>query len=639
MKRTYGLMLTATALMLTCGQSIEALTIYRIGGENLPAPVVEGSFEFVQISWDEVNTLSHGLSQLVDVNEDFIAPVKMDPQVNLTPKIKGELGGRIQWLQWIGWGVHEEPDVFMWDEDPETAYLGDGHFASHNPAQKHLRFDLGGRFILDRLEFYPRAKFLEDRFIQKFLIGYTDGDPLKDGTRDLPIVSRGFVTDFFVAAEIEESTEGHIVVEMPRVPIQTVLFQGFENSRGIWEIAEFEIYAIGFAPAAVYRTNVIDLGAPATIGRMEWSGSQDPGAEVELSMHAGDDDDPNNYWRFTFRGDERSRFSSAGKALDLPAYNKLETAEKAGITHDTRNWDFWSTPFEFAQRRGEASANRPRRYVRFRSQFTSTVEAGSRLDYIQFQTSPPLATQVLAEIVPFEAAAGEITPFTYKIKARLEEGDRGFDGIEIGTPTLPAGVDAVRISGENVPFEIVRMDSSGFAVSIPRIDLQRTEELVEVDFRSQVFKFGTQFPGHVFDSQRPQEVPQQLTPGDADPLSDSDVLQVDLETVEVKRINAFEMSSSVITPNADGVNDEVIIRYDLLNLSGSVPSTITVLDLSGRMVAQVLSAAAGSGRYRATWNGTGTDGDLLAPGLYLLRLEVDSDQGTSVAMRSISVAY
>jgi hypothetical protein len=277
--------------------------------------------------------------------------------------------------------------------------------------------------------------------------------------------------------------------------------------------------------------------------------------------------------------------------------------------------------------------------VRFRSEFTSTVEAGSRLDYIQFQTSPPLSTQVLAEIVPSEAAAGEITLFTYKIKPRLDEGDSGFDGIEIGTPTLPAGVDAVRISGEDVPFEIVRMDSSGFAVRIPRIDLQRTEELVEVDFRCQVFRFGTQFPGRVFDSERSQEVPQQLTPGDADPLSDSDVLQVDLETLEVKRINSFEVSSSVVTPNADGVNDEVIIGYDLLNLSGNVPSTITVMDLGGRKVAQVLSGAAGSGRYRATWNGTGMDGGLLAPGLYLLRLEINSDQGASVAMRSISVAY
>ncbi|MEE2659681.1 MAG: gliding motility-associated C-terminal domain-containing protein [Candidatus Latescibacterota bacterium] len=632
-------LLAAMAIALTHSQPAQALTVYRIGGENLPPPEIGGEFEFVQIPWVDVDPLSHGLADLVDLTQDSIAPLQMDANVNLTPKIKGELGGNIQWLQWIGWAVHEETEAFMWDEDPVTAYLGDGHFASHNPAQKHLRFNLGGRFLIDRLEFYPREEHLEDRFIEKFLIGHSDGDPLKDGTRDITIRNRLGVDDYFVAVEIEENTRGHIVIPMPRTPIETILFKGFENTRGIWEIAEFEIYAVGFAPEAEYRTNVIDLGSPVNIGRVEWSGRVDHSAGVALSMHAGDDVDPNNYWRFTFRGDERSRFASNGSVINLRAYQSLETAEKAGITHDTENWDFWSTPYDFNRFIGDASSDRPRRYVRFRSLFTSTVDAGSEIEYVQFQTSVPLSTQTLAEITPSIASAGESTSFTYKIKPRLDENDPGFDGIEIGTPTMPAGIDAVRISGQDVPFEIVRMDSSGFALTLPRIDLQRTEELVEVDFRSQVFKFGTQFPGRVFDSDRPQEVPQQLTPGDADPLSDSDVLQVDLESLRVQRINSLEISSTVVTPNGDGINDEVTVSFDLLNLSGAVPSTIKLYDLGGRLVAQVLSGNSGSGSYRASWDGRGTDDEILAPGVYLLRLEVDSDQGMAQAMRSISVAY
>ena len=34
---------------------VEALTVYRIGGEELPPPEVEGDFEFVQLSWADVD--------------------------------------------------------------------------------------------------------------------------------------------------------------------------------------------------------------------------------------------------------------------------------------------------------------------------------------------------------------------------------------------------------------------------------------------------------------------------------------------------------------------------------------------------------------------------------------------------------
>ena len=99
---------------------------------------------------------------------------------------------------------------------------------------------------------------------------------------------------------------------MPRTPVRYVLFEGPENTRGIWEVAEFEIYGIGPAPFWGFVSNVIDLWGPASIGPLIWSGQQDPGANIEMSMRAGDDDDPNNYWRFTFRGDERSRFDEKG---------------------------------------------------------------------------------------------------------------------------------------------------------------------------------------------------------------------------------------------------------------------------------------------------------------------------------------
>ena len=95
---------------------------------------------------------------------------------------------------------------------------------------------------------------------------------------------------------------------------------------------------MGFASQASYVSNVIDLGMASSLGELIWSGSRDQGATVNLSMRSGDDTDPNFYWRFTFRGDERSRFAASGEPLTLDRYNKLEAGEKAGISPGQRKF-------------------------------------------------------------------------------------------------------------------------------------------------------------------------------------------------------------------------------------------------------------------------------------------------------------
>ena len=70
--------------------------------------------------------------------------------------------------------------------------MGDGSFAVHWPYVKALTFDLGAPLLLDRIRFFPRDKHLTDRFVQQFRIGVNDGDPLKDGTREVNLGAAGF---------------------------------------------------------------------------------------------------------------------------------------------------------------------------------------------------------------------------------------------------------------------------------------------------------------------------------------------------------------------------------------------------------------------------------------------------------------
>ena len=619
----------------------EALTVYRIGGSSLPQPELAEGVEFVQLEWAGAEAAQHGLAESLVLDPDFIEPEQLDPSVNLTPQLK-ERGGRVRTLVWRGWERSGDTEAVLWDQDVETVFLGDGHWTTSGIGvrNKSLIFEFGSNFTVERVKFYPRERFEEDRFVQRFIVGVSDGDPLKEGTREYKAGTRGSIFDFDIAFRTEENTASVVELDLPPVPIRRMLFEAPENTQGIWEIAEFEIYGKGFTPTANYVSNVIDLGGAAALGDLSWEAEVDAGARIDSSMRAGADADPNTYWRNTFRGDERTRLDTRGRVLTLRSYNRLETAQQAGITPDTENWEGWSAAYDLDLVSAPLQGMRPRQFVQLRAQFQSEVEAGGRLNFLQFAVSqPPAASLVLAESSPVRAVTGVSTEFTYLLLPRLAADDLGFDTIEIDTPTRAAGVDAVRFSGEAVDFEIVRLDERGFEVVVPRVDQSRDGELVEIVFRSQVFKFGTLFSGRVYDSTRPLEVRQVVTPGEVVELVEGNTLSVGLAELDGRVIGALRLLPAAFTPNGDRVNDQVRIEYDLLNVAGDAEAALVVYDLRGTRVGEVLRGPAQSGRYATTWDGRDPAGALLAPGLYVLRLEVETDGGTRGRERIVSLVY
>ena len=627
------------AVSLIHAPAASGLTIYRIGGEGLPPPELDAPYEFVQIGWSEIDAAQHGSENLIQLDPDSIRPQSLSPDINLTPLIE-ERGGEVLSFVWNGWRSYTESDELMFDGDLTTAFLGDGSFAVHWPYVKALTFDLGAPLLLDRIRFFPRDKHLTDRFVQQFRIGVNDGDPLKDGTRKVNLGAAGFYFDFDIVYDVVENTEAVIDLKFPDQPIRYVLFYSRENTTGIWEIAELEIYGRGFAPFASYVSNVIDLGAPASLGSLTWAGQQDAGATLALSTRSGHDDDPNTYWRYTFRGGERTRFDEKGRPLTLASYNKLALGAQGGITHDTAGWTFWSAAQDFATGEGVITGAGPRQYVQVRADFTSEQSASGRLDWVELAVSiPPVARQAIAEIMPSVVPPGATAAFTYKIKASIASDDLGFDRLAIDTPARVQSVDAVRLSGQPVAFDIVQSDDTGVVLAVPVMDAQRTEEVLEVDFHASVFQFGTVFTGRIFNSQRPAEVPQALAWGDADGVPSSERLRVDLTGLGTGPLGALSVEPGVFSPNGDGINDVVEIGCDVLNLSGPSSVVCWVYDVSGRRVGLVGESWLGSGRYVGVWDGRDGSGSLLPPGLYVVGLRVETDQGTTQRQAVVSLVY
>lgn len=646
------------------------LYVYRLGGaEDLPGPEFPADWdvEFVSLPWTPVDEDRFGRALLVETSGGSIGPERMDPAVNLTPTLRERPGGWIKSSD--GYGFEDEPQLdFLFDGDPATAYDGGGsHYKGGSSCSSRLPrsqcganrnlpgtnskaiwLSLGGAFPIHRVRMYPTPKYFDERPVKSFLIGTSDGDPLKEGTRDMNFYWRSGPLNFNLRHIMLENTVPLVELDMGNVPAHHVFF---ETIVGKWEVAEFEIYASGFAPRASYVSNILDLGEPASLGTLTWSGSRDEGAAVELTVRNGSDTDPNVYWRNTFRGEERSRFDASGKPLTRDAYFDLEAGERAGIAPDTRNWDFWTPPLDFDRGEDRLVANLPRRFIQFSADFLSQrpVQAGSRLDYIEFTVSkPPIVSALAAEITPAQVESGETVRFAYTLLPEFGEDDLGFDSIEIDTPARAASVDTVILSSPTDAAAIDTLDVSalarvgadGFVIPLPeeyRRDAQSSLIPIRIIFRARVFQYGTVFSGRVFDSTREWEVRQRIAAGDADPLIDGNSLSVSLTEIEAEPVAGLRLSSPALTPNGDGVNDELAIEYELVNMVGSVPVTVSFYDLSGRKVAGIVSERQ-SGSFRETWDGT--DGrNLLPPGIYLLRLDVETDAATGAVTEAVALVY
>ena len=654
-------------LSLGAPRSAGALAIYRIGGANLDPPEQCGDADVTChfLEWEDVvDEEKFGGAHLVAPTPDFLQPEQLDPGVNLTPLVR-ERGGSIRSNDGYGW--LEEPNLdLMFDGDYETAYTGLGsHYEllcgnwdaelSRRCRAIWIQFndDTPSPLPIRRIVMQPSQSFFNERFIPAFRLGTSDGEFRTAGTRDGYVEWRNFSRVYFdVRYDIRENTTPLLDLKLPDEPIAGIVFQA-ENDLP-WEIAEFEIYGDGFASLANYTTQLIPLGCDdadllgctpdhlSSLGELTWGGEIPEGARLDLSMRSGDDDDPNIYWRKTFRGDERTTLDAAWRPLTHRAYERLEGGEKAGTSPDHENWEFWTPPLDFEDGRADLVGDRPHAFVQLRADFSSSkAKAGARLDFLQFAVSTrPAASQVVAEIEPHQVRLAELTRFTYKLRPVIGELDLGFDTIEIETPVAPASVDEVRNGPDTLrtgEFGVDPHDGERFAVQIPRIGMDRSGDLIEVVFQSEVFKVGTVFSARVFDSERPHEVHQRVTAGDADPLADSNSLTVHPAQIGEAVIRAFRVSP--FTPNGDGINDVLQVEYDLVNVAGEVPATLGVYDLSGSRVARVPVPAMGSGRFPAAWDGTDEGNGLVPPGLYLLRLEVETDRGSETALATVPVVY
>ena len=96
-------------------------------------------------------------------------------------------------------------------------------------------------------------------------------------------------------------------------------------------------------------------------------------------------------------------------------------------------------------------------------------------------------------------------------------------------------------------------------------------------------------------------------------------------------------STAVVTPNGDGINDQLVVDVDVANILLPRPLTLRVFDLAGRRVFEQERLVL-SGRQQLVWEIVQRAGSM-APGVYVLELEILGDARSQVIRRTVALAF
>ena len=165
--------------------------------------------------------------------------------------------------------------------------------------------------------------------------------------------------------------------------------------------------------------------------------------------------------------------------------------------------------------------------------------------------------------------------------------------------------------------------------------------LVELRFETRTLRAGSEFVALVRNAAGSGVFQRVESEGrDATELVDSGTARPGI--VQVGEIVGEIRIPGVFTPNGDGVNDLLHIEFTVLTIREDRPVEVALHDLSGRRIAKAAprdrSGKTRSGTVSFTWDGRAGEG-MAPPGIYIARVQLNTDAGDFEAVRLVNVVY
>ncbi len=342
-------------------------------------------------------------------------------------------------------------------------------------------------------------------------------------------------------------------------------------------IGEVEVFGEGFRAEGTFESAVFDAGQPVNFGKVWFAGQTPPGTVLRVQFRTSADGETWPEWH------------------RVQAWDLAEVGDGVALTEPE--------PAQFVQYRVVMETRDPLRAPRL---MQVAVVFGEQL----------FAQAVSGAIAPLRPVLGEETSFTYTLDVEIGPEDLGFDRVHIG---LPGAVQQVRFDGVTLPedgYEAGWDDEGLWLVLGAEHHLSQSGRL-EVEFASVLLRptlavRAAVALGDGADWQQVRPVAEE-----AWTLVGEGVVSRALPRTGVSvRPNPFNATSGATQ-----------IQIDLAKVQHPQALTVALYDLAGRK-RRVLwdGQAAAAGRKRLAWDGRDEGGRLVAPGHYLLRVEIAADR-------------
>ncbi len=417
------------------------------------------------------------------------------------------------------------------------------------------------------------------------------------------------------------------------------------------DIAELQFYGAGFQPEVSLKSDLIRLGGSRNLLSIEWDADTPPGTKVLIQTRTGSE-----------LGENLHYFKKDGTEVTESEYGKLLSLFKGDIVSEQvpgNDWSDFSEPYEDPQG-SPISSPSPREFLTVRATLVSDdPDISPALRSIRLNFSSPVAQSLVGEISPFQVdELGVKTPFSFYVRPKFDRSDPGFDELLLVAPSnmelnlvdLFGGREEDFADGGSLSalqdVEVMPTGRDSLHVRFSQIVPNGNTEVLRLDFETSLFVTGAVLQASLRNS---AEVGggtwQRIDSGDALSQVIGNTTTVVSSVANNSLLTDVVVSPAVFSPNGDAINDRVTFAFNVVRVGDDSPVAATIYDLSGRLVRQITEQRTFStGEYAIAWDGRNDGGKMVQPGVYFVRLEVQTDtEGANIkdeaVLRTVAVTY
>jgi hypothetical protein len=407
-----------------------------------------------------------------------------------------------------------------------------------------------------------------------------------------------------------------------------MFFRGVQcGGWGVAKWGEMQLFSPGYPAQVEMQSSFIDLGLvagdnrPKVIKSLSWDADIPSGTRLQLRSRSGNAL-AEEYTFYDRKGDivTEEKWASSPKVLRGAVDTSLVASQ---------DWGEWSNLYQFSGESFQSAS--PRRFIQLQMLLsTDDPDLAPTINSLSVEFEEALVQGALGSISPRQVTPNEDTQFTYTLWPQSDALDSGFDRLRFTfAEAIDPGSVEITSSGQTIAATSVSALGDSLFIDLPQAI---TDDSLQVSFTARVLANASVFTLDLGSSTRPS-IWQSV---EAATRRSNIIMLPDLASSD-QLIGDLSLGSEIFTPNGDGINDQLTVRFVALKVEGTQP-VVEIYDLAGRLVTRLLSTS-GDAQQQFSWPGNDASGRRVDPGIYLLRIDLGADSGNDTILRTIAVAY